>query len=117
MVRKVLNLAVFLLIANAVYQITPLVVHHFQFKDALNELALFSSKLSDAEIVERTMVLAQENKIPLTRQYVQVRHDRGTVYIDATYVDMLRYMPGLEYPWQWDASAKAFDGKLLPPLR
>jgi hypothetical protein len=112
MVRKVMNLAVFLLIANAVYQITPVVVHHFEFKDALNELALFSTKLTDAEIVDRTMTLAQENKIPLVRQYVQVRHDKGTIYIDATYVDNLRYMPGLDYPWQFDASAKAFDGHM-----
>ena len=112
MVRKALNLAVFLLIAHAVYQITPLVVHHFEFKDSLNELALFSTKLSDAEIVEQTMTLAAENQIPLSRQFVQVRHDRGTVYIDATYVDNLRYMPGLDYPWQFDASAKAFDGKV-----
>jgi hypothetical protein len=112
MVRKVMNIAVFLLIANAVYQIAPVVVHHYQFKDALNELALFSTKLTDDEVVDRTMALAQENKIPLIRQYVQVRHDRGTIYIDATYVDSLRYLPGLEYPWQFDASARQFDGRL-----
>ena len=112
MVRKVMNLVVFLLIANAVYQIAPVVFHHFQFKDSLNELALFSSKLSDAEVVDRTMALAQENKIPLIRQYVQVRHDRGTIYIDATYVAHLQYMPGLDYPWQFDAAAKQFDGSM-----
>jgi hypothetical protein len=112
MVRKVMNLAVFLLIAHAMYQITPIVVHHFQFQDSLNELALFSTKLTDAEIVDRTMTLAQENKIPLIRQYVQVRHDRGTIYIETTYVDPLRYMPGLDYPWQFDVNAKAFDGKV-----
>jgi hypothetical protein len=109
MVRKVLNLAVFLLIANAVYQIAPVVVHHFQFRDALGELALFSTKLSDSEIVDRTMTLAQENSIPLIREYVQVRHSNGTLSIDATYVDSLRYLPGLQYPWQFDAAAKAFD--------
>ncbi|MEO8077702.1 MAG: hypothetical protein ABI818_15340 [Acidobacteriota bacterium] len=112
MVRKVMNLAVFLLIANAVYQISPVIVHHFQFKDSLNELALFSSKLTDAEVVERTMALAQENQIPLMRQFVQVRHDKGTIYIDATYVELLRYLPGLDYPWQFDAGAKQFDGSL-----
>jgi hypothetical protein len=107
-----MNLAVFLLIAHAVYQITPVIVHHAQFKDSLDQLALFSTKLTDAEIVDRTMELAQEHKIPLIRQYVQVRHDRGLIYIDALYVDDLRYMPGLDYSWQFDANAKAFDGKV-----
>jgi hypothetical protein len=112
MVRKVMNLAVFLLIANAVYQISPVIVHHFQFKDSLNELALFSSKLTDAEVVDRTMVLARDNNIPLFRQYVQVRHDKGTIYIDTTYVELLRYLPGLDYPWQFEAAARQFDGSL-----
>jgi hypothetical protein len=117
MVRKVMNLAVFLLIAHAVYQITPKVVHHFEFKDSLGELALFSTKLTDAEIVDRTMTLAQENSLPLIREYVQVRHDKGTVYIETTYVDLMRYMPGLDYPWQFDANVKAFDGKMGGSLR
>src|SRR4051812_567424 len=112
MVRKLMNLVVFLLIANAVYQIAPVYVHYFTFKDALGELALFSSKSTDGEIVDRVMTLAQDNKIPLLREYVQVRHQSGTIQIDATYVDVFHYMPGLEYPWQFDASAKAFDGKM-----
>jgi hypothetical protein len=107
-----MNLAVFLLIAHAVYQITPVIVHHAQFKDSLEQLALFSTKLTDAQIVDQTMTLAEENSIPLMRQYVQVRHDRGIIYIETTYVDMMRYMPGLDYAWQFDANAQAFDGKL-----
>jgi len=34
-IRKLVKLAVFLLIANAVYRIAPVSVHYFQFKDAL----------------------------------------------------------------------------------
>ena len=38
MIRKLVQLAIFLLIANAVYRIAPVTVHHYQFKDALQEL-------------------------------------------------------------------------------
>ena len=107
--RKLINLAVFLLVANAVYQVAPVYVHYFTFKDALGELALFSQKSTDEEIVDRVMALADENKIPLLREYVVVRHQAGMIHIDATYVDTFHYLPGFEYPWQFDASAKSFD--------
>ena len=57
MIRKLVKLAIFLLIANAVYRIAPVSIHYFQFKDALDELALFqmNSKATDAELTDRVM--------------------------------------------------------------
>jgi hypothetical protein len=108
-IRKLVKLAIFLLIANAVYRITPPSVHYFQFKDAVQELALFSQKTPDTELVDRVMALADENSIPLDRDYVQVRRSNGQLIIDVSYVESMAVLPGYNYQHQFDVEAKAFD--------
>ena len=44
MIRKLIQLAIFLLFANAIYRIAPVSLHYYKFKDALQELALFSQQ-------------------------------------------------------------------------
>jgi hypothetical protein len=109
MIRKLLQLAVFLLIANGLYQAAPVSWHNYQFKDALRELALFSQKSSDAELLDRVMEIAEENSIPLEREYVQVRRGNGQLVITASYIDTMKFFPGYEYARQFDVEAKSFD--------
>jgi hypothetical protein len=45
MIRRLVQFAIFLFFANALYQAAPIGVHYFQFKDALQELALFSQEI------------------------------------------------------------------------
>jgi putative aminopeptidase FrvX len=109
MIRKIVKLAVFLLIANGLYQVTPVALHNMQFKDALQQLVLYSQKATDAELVNRAMALADENNIPLEREYVRVRRDAGALHIDATYVEALKLLPRYSYHWQFDIDAQALD--------
>ncbi len=117
MVRKIIKIAVFLLIANAVYQIAPVALHHFEFKDALQELVLYAQKAPDAEIVDRAMALAAENHVPLDRDDVRVRRETGTVHIEASYVEYMHFLPGHSYPWEFDIDAKALDIAGAAPRR
>ena len=109
MIRKIVKLAVFLLIANAVYQVAPVIVRHVQFKDAVQELAVYSQRSSDAELVNRVMAIAGDRNVPLEREYVGVRHETGSIHIDASYVEPLRLFPRYTYQWQFEIDAKALD--------
>jgi hypothetical protein len=109
MIRKALQIAVFLLLANAVYQAAPVSWHYFQFKDALQELALFSQKSSDAQLIDRVMVLADEHSIPLDRDYVQVQRGHGELVISVSYIDTMTFVPGYDYNRQFDIRVRAFD--------
>ena len=80
-----------------------------QFKDALQQLVLYSQKATDAELVNRAMALADENNIPLEREYVRVRRDAGALHIEATYVEALKLFPRYSYHWQFDIDAQALD--------
>ena len=109
MIRRALQIAVFLLLANAVYQALPVSWHYYQFKDALQELALFSQKSTDAQLIDRVMVLADEHGIPLDRDYVQVQRGRGELVITVSYIDTMKFVPGYDYNRQFDITARAFD--------
>jgi hypothetical protein len=103
MIKKVIKLAVFLLVANAVYQIA---LHYFQFKDAVEELALFSDKATDAQLVNSVMGLAEEHSIPLEREYVEVNRQKTSLTISAAYLETMRFFPGTEYTWEFDIVAR-----------
>ena len=109
MIRRALQIAVFLLLANAVYQAVPVSWHYFQFKDALQELALFSQKSTDAQLIDRVMVLADEHSIPLDRDYVQVQRGTGEIVITVSYIDPMTFVPGYAYDRQFDIRVRAFD--------
>ena len=109
MIRKLVKLAIFLLIANAVYRIIPPTVRYYEFKDAVQELALFSQKTPDAELIDRVMALADEHNVPLDRDYVQIRRSTSQLLIDVSYVESMKVLPGYSYDHQFDIAAKAFD--------
>ena len=114
MIRKLVQIAIFLLVANAVYRVAPVTVHYLQFKDAVQELALFATpKTTDAELVDRVMTLADEHSVTLERDAVQVQRQNGQLTIVASYVEAMKLVPGYDYVHQFDVHAKAFNPAAL----
>jgi len=93
MLRNLIRLAVLLLIANALYRFVPVYLHHYQFKDAVAEAARFSKDRTDAELVDRVMLLAERYQIPLDREAVQVTLDKQTTYINLGYQEVIEWVP------------------------
>jgi hypothetical protein len=114
LIRKIIKLAVFLLIANGLYQFAPVAYRNIQFKEALQEMVLYSQKSGDAELISRAILLAKENNVPLEREYVGVRHETGSVHVDASYVEPLKLFPGYTYKWEVTIDAKALDLTTAP---
>jgi hypothetical protein len=117
MIRKIVKLAVFLLVANGLYQVVPAALRNMQYKDALHELALYSQKSSDAELVNRAVALAGESNIPLEREDVSVRRETGSLHINASYVERLKLFPNYTYPWRFDIDTSALDLGAVSPRR
>ena len=111
MIRRLVQLAICLFFANAMYQTVPIALHHFQFKDALQELALFSQKSTDQELVDRVMTLAEEHQIPLDRDYVTVQRTMGQLVISAAYTETMTFFPGFPYEREFDVEGKAYLGR------
>jgi hypothetical protein len=115
MMRKLVKLAIVLLIANALYQFVPPYLHYVQFKDAVGEMALFSKGVSDDVLRDRLATLAEKYKVPIERESIDIRHQAAYIVIDASYVQVIQFVPGYSYPWQFDVKADAVQG--LPPAR
>jgi hypothetical protein len=101
-IKNLFKLAVFLLLANALYQTAPVWMHHYQFKDAVKEMALFSKDTTDSAVVGRVMTLAEQYKIPLEREQVVVQRGNDRLTIDASYIQTVRVVPGYDYRWPFE---------------
>ena len=108
MLRNFIRLAVLLLIANALYRFVPVYLHHYQFKDAVAEAARFSRDRSDAELVDRVMLLAERYQIPLDREAVQVTRDKQTTSINLAYQAMIEWVPTYKRPMPFTVSVDSW---------
>jgi hypothetical protein len=110
MARNIVRLAIFLLAAHALYRFVPVYVRHQQFTDAVNQVALFSTRNTpDVEISARVVELAGEYGVPLDGDSVQVRRDQGKLHIEAAYVQAIEWLPGYRRPWRFELNAEAVD--------
>ena len=72
MIKRVLSLIIFLLLANAGVRVSLVYFHHEQFKDALSELSLFSGSKTPEIVRAKVMELATEHQIPLDPDFVEI---------------------------------------------
>ena len=108
MLRNLIRLAVLLLIANALYRFVPVYLHHYQFKDAVAEAARFSKDRTDAELVDRVMLLAERYQIPLDREAVQVTREKQTTYINLGYQEVIEWVPTYKRPMGFTVSVDSW---------
>ncbi len=115
MIRRLFQFAIFLFFANALYQSAPVGVRYFEFKDALQELALFSQKATEKDLVDRVMVLAAEHSVPLDREYVEVKRTTNELIISVAYLETMTFVPGYPYEREMDIRVRAYI--IEPPGR
>ena len=105
--RTVVKLAVFLLVVHALYRFVPVYLHYQQFKDAVHETAMFSKDKTDVQIIDRVMELAEKYRVPLKREYVEVKRGNEQLLINAAYVESIQWLP--RYPaWLFEVGEHAF---------
>ena len=109
MIKKVVSLLVFLLIANAGVRLGLVIVHDQRFKDAVRELALFAGQppaKTDDVLRGKVMQLAQDNQIPLDPDFLEITRnnsDNGEkVTIKFRYALMVPLAPGYNRRFEFD---------------
>jgi hypothetical protein len=117
LIKNLIKLAIFLLMANALYQTAPVWVHHYQFKDAVKEMALFSKDTTDGAVLDRVMLLAEQHSVPLDRDAVLVHRGNDRLTIDASYVETVKVVPGYEYRWPLEISIDVLHMEPPPGVR
>jgi len=109
-IKRIVSIVVFLLIANACVRLGTVYFHDQQFKDAVRELALFAGSppaKTDEALRAKVMELAQDNQIPLYPDYIDIsrRSIQGIgekVTIKFTYAVNVALLPGYQRRFEFD---------------
>ncbi len=112
MIKTIIKLAIVALLANALWRIGNAYLSYYKFKDAVAELAIYSSGKSDDQIKDKVMELAASYDEPLSADAVTIRREEHHTYIDGAYTKPVAVFPGYEYQWQFSLNV---DGYVLVP--
>ena len=107
MVRTVIRLALIALVVHAGVKIGPQFWKHFKFRDAVEDMAMFSEKRSEREIASRVLEIAGRMDVPLSPEALKVHRAQGVTYVEASYIAPLEYFPRRYYPWEFTLAVRA----------
>ena len=107
MIKKIISLIVFLVVANAGIRVAIVYFHDQQFKDAIRELSLFSGGKSEEIIRAKVMEIARDNQIPLDPDFVELTKKvtpgvGDHIMIKVSYAIMVPVFPGNPRRFQFD---------------
>jgi len=99
MIKKLVGIVVFLLIANAGVRAALVFFHDQQFEDAVRETALFGAGKPDETLRLAIMKAASENQIPLEPDYIEITRRsvvgvNDKVVIKTAYAVLVPLAPG-----------------------
>ena len=99
--RTLVKLALFALVLNAGAHVVPVFWNYVKFRDAVEEVAKFSSRRSERDVQERVLTIAQRLDVPVGLQDIAVRKQSDRTYVETAYTVPLEYFPGRSYPMQF----------------
>jgi hypothetical protein len=107
MIKRVISLIVFLVVANAAVRVAMVYFHDQQFKDAVRELSLFSGGKQEELIRSKVLELAAQNQIPLDPDFVEMTRKSTPgigdhFVIKVTYAVMVQVFPGSPRRFEFD---------------
>ena len=107
MVKRLIGLVIFLLLANAGFRLGMVFFHDQQFNDAVREIALFGAGKPDEALKISVMKAAADNGVPLDDDYIEISRrtivgPNDHVVIKTTYAVMVKLAPGYERRFDFD---------------
>lgn len=106
--RKLVKLALFLLIAHALYRFGPVYVKDVSLRWDVKEAAHAWQDLNPEQVTDEILALAARNNVPITREHVDVRNTGSRVAVDLSYVVPVEFVPGWKYPWTFENSIETW---------
>ena len=99
--KTVIKLLVAALIVNATARLGLSAWTQYQFRDSVQELVLFGSSESPAELKKEIIEEAADQGVPVADDDVLVDREGMLTTAQATYVDEIELFPRYVYPMTW----------------
>jgi hypothetical protein len=116
-IRALIKLALVAIVVHGAVKVVPVFWNHVRFRDACEEIAKFSSKKPEPEILARVLAKASQFEVPVTQDAVQVRKQGALTFITADYTAQLEYFPSRFYPYSFAVKVQGVPpayGEFLP---
>ena len=106
-IKRIISIAIFLLLANAAFRVGMPFFHYQEFRDAVREIALFGAGKPDDALKTAVMKAAADNEVPLDEDYIEItrRSIVGTndhVIIKVVYAVIVDVAPGYKRRFDFD---------------
>jgi hypothetical protein len=92
--RTLIKLAIAALVIHAAYQVGSAYWDHYQFTDAVQQVAQFGESEPLAEIKTRVMELAAERHLPIADEAITVTRSQRRIDVDGAYTREVLLAPG-----------------------
>ena len=108
MARKLVKLAIFLLVLHGFYRFAPLYWNDARMQWDIKEAAHAWRDLSQEQVEDEVLALAAKYKVPINRRHLAVQSTGARVAVDVSYVVPVQFIPGWRYPWTFDSSIETW---------
>ena len=111
--KQLIKLAIAALITYAAWNAGNAWLGYIRFKDDVEQLAAFGTKMSDDELRAKVLDAASQRAVSLNDDLV-VRRENAHTFVDASYTDAVNILPWYQYPWTFEihVSAITLQGSL-----
>jgi hypothetical protein len=99
--KTLLKLAIAALVVHAGYQVGMAYWQHYQFQDAVQQVAQFAERESIDELKARVIDLAAERGLPIGAADLTVERAQRRITIDGSYIRDLTLAPRFTRPWEF----------------
>ena len=97
--RIIIKLAIAALVIHAAYQVGSAYWDHYQFTDAVQQVAQFGESEPIPEIKKRVMELAAQRHLPISEDAIAVTRLQRRIDVDGVYTREILLAPGYTRPW------------------
>lgn len=91
----------------ATYQGTVSFWRNFQFRDAVNRIAISGTRNTDEQIKARVQSAAAQLNIPLAPEQISVSRAGERLTIQAQYLEQVEVLPSFKYPYLFTVKGEA----------
>jgi hypothetical protein len=104
--KALIKLALAALVTYAAWNAGNAWLKYIRFKDDIEQLAQFGTKLSDDDLRARVLEAASQRSVSLD-EGLAIRRDTDHTYVDGSYTESVNVLPWYAYPYTFQIHINA----------
>ena len=105
--KTLVRLVIAALVLHATFRAGTVYLRHYQYRDSVEQTALFSQRRSDAEIRDQVVELAKFHRVPVKVEDVQVNRTESHLLVNVSYDERIELLPRYFYPWRFNLNVNS----------